>query len=80
MLAIEYALKYPAELKGLVISNMTASIASYEACAKTLRAALPAEARAVMDKYEATGDYGAPEYQAAVFTHVYARHICRLDP
>jgi proline iminopeptidase len=80
MLAIEYALKYPAELKGLVISNMTASVSSYEAYAKTLRAALPAEAQAVMDKYEATGDYGAPEYKAAVFTHVYAQHLCRLDP
>lgn len=80
MLAIEYALKYPARLKGLVISNMTASIPSYEAYAKTLRAALPAEARAVMDKYEAKGDYQAPEYQEAVFAHVYSRHVCRLDP
>ena len=80
MLAIEYALKYPAGLKGLVISNMTASIPSYEAYAKTLRAALPAEVRAVMDKHEAKGDYQSPEYQEAIFAHVYSRHICRLDP
>src|SRR5262249_60650238 len=51
MLAIEYALKYPAALKGLVISNMTASIRSYESYTKTLRAALPEEVRAVLDKY-----------------------------
>jgi proline iminopeptidase len=80
MLAIEYALNYPAGLKGLVISNMTASIASYEAYAKTLRAALPVEIRAVMDEYEAKGEYSAPEYQETMFANVYARHLCRLDP
>jgi proline iminopeptidase len=80
MLAIEYALKYPASLKGLVISNMTASIPSYEAYVKTLRAALPADVRAVMDKHEAKGDYQNPEYQQALFAHVYSHHICRLEP
>jgi len=80
MLAIEYALKYPARLKGLVISNMTAGVPSYEAYAKTLRAALPTEVRAVMDRYEAKGEYQAQEYQEAIFAHVYSRHFCRLDP
>ncbi len=80
MLGIEYALKYQKHLKALVISSMTASIPSYMAYAAKLRAALPKETIAILDKYEATGDYGNPEYEKAMFETVYARHICRLDP
>ena len=80
MLAIEYALKYATNLKGVVVSNMTASIPSYEAHVKSLRAALPAEVRAVMEKHEANGDYQNPEYLEVLFTHVYSRHLCRLEP
>lgn len=80
MLGIEYALKYGKHLKGLVISNMTASIASYEKYVKQLRAALPPEVIKILDKYEAAGDYENPEYQQAMFGYVYARHLCRLDP
>lgn len=80
MLAIEYALAYPQHLSGLVISNMTASSAAYQTYATQLRAALPAEVIAVLDRYEATGAYDAPEYQEAMFTSVYTRHLCRLDP
>ena len=43
MLAIEYALKYQKHLKGLVLSSMTASIASYVEYVNKLRAALPPE-------------------------------------
>ena len=80
MLAIEYALKYQTHLKGLVLSGMTASIASYVEYVNKLRAELPKEVLAVLDKYEAKGDYDAPEYQAVMFKEVYGRYICRLDP
>lgn len=80
MLGIEYALKYQKHLKALVISSMTASIASYMAYAAKLRAALPPETIAVLDKYEAKGDYENPEYQKVMLEQVYTRHICRLDP
>src|SRR5215470_15775812 len=63
MLGIEYALKYQRHLKGLVISCMTASIPSYMAYAAKLKAALPPETIAVLDKYEAKGDYDNPEYE-----------------
>ena len=36
--------------------------------------------RAVLDKYEATGQYEAPEYQEVMYKGVYGRHLCRLDP
>src|SRR6202162_4220239 len=80
MLGIEYALKYQKHLKGMVISSMTASIPSYMEYAAKLRAALPAEVIAVLDKYEKKGEYEAPEYQEAMMKQVYSRHVCRLDP
>lgn len=80
MLGIEYALTYPQYLSGLVISNMTASSASYARYTRTLRKALPTEIRRQMKAFEDRGDYDAPEYQQLLFTHLYSRHICRLDP
>jgi proline iminopeptidase len=77
-LGIEYALRYGHNLKGLILSNTTASIESYEKYTAELRRALPAEITAVLDKYEATGDYENPEYQAAMFGSVYTKHFCRL--
>src|SRR5499433_1153747 len=47
MLGIEYALKYQRHLKGLVISSMTASIASYMKYIGELRRKLPADAQQV---------------------------------
>ncbi len=80
MLGIEYVLKYPQHVKGFILSNMTASIPSYMDYVGKLRAALPKEILAVLERYEAKGDYDAPEYQEAMFGRVYSQHICRLDP
>ncbi len=80
MLAIEYALKYQKHLKGLVLSSMTASIASYVEYVNKLRAALPPAVLATLVKYEEKGDYENPEYQAVMFKEVYGRHVCRVDP
>ena len=80
MLAMEYAIAYPDHLDGLVISNMVASIPSYVADMSKLRAALPKDVLATLDKYEKTRDYDAPEYQKIMIEQVYTRHLCRLDP
>ena len=80
MLGIEYALKHQKHLKGLIISDMTASVASYMEYAAKLRSKLPPEVIAVLDRYEAKGEYEAPEYQQAMLGQVYTRHLCRLDP
>lgn len=80
MLGIDYALKYQRHLKGLVLSSMTASIASYVEYVNKLKAALPPDVLAVLKKYEAKGDFDNPEYQAVMFKEVYGRHVCRLDP
>ena len=80
ILAIEYALAYPQHLKGLIISNMAASARSYEKHVQALRAALPEDVIKILDKYEKSGDYDAPEYQKVVFEQMYLKHVCRLNP
>ena len=80
MLAIEYALKYQSHLKGLIISNMTASIASYVTYVNELRRQLPAESQRILERYEANGEYTAPEYEKVMFGEIYSRHLCRLAP
>ena len=80
MLGIEYALKYQQHLKGLIISNMTASIPAYVAYINELRQQLPPDIIRLLEKYEATGDYEAPEYEQTLLKHIYTKHLCRLDP
>jgi len=80
MLGMEYALKYPQHLAGLVISNMTASVAAYVEHADTLVGELPRAAQQIIAKHRAAGDYDAPEYQHVLMAEVYQRHVCRLSP
>jgi proline iminopeptidase len=80
MLGMEYALKYPEHLTGLVVSNMTASVAEYVKYAAVLVSQLPAAAQAVIARYRAKGDYEAAEYQKVLMEEVYSRHVCRLNP
>jgi proline iminopeptidase len=80
MLGMEYALRHPQHLEGLVISNMTASVAEYVKYAEVLVSQLPPAARATIKRHRATGDYESPEYQNVITEEVYKRHFCRLDP
>jgi proline iminopeptidase len=80
VLAMEYAFKYQQNLKGLVISNMTASIPSYVKYVNELRSKFPPDVLATMEKYEKTGNYEAAEYQELIMNVLYSKHICRLDP
>jgi proline iminopeptidase len=79
LLAIEYALKYQANLKGLVISNMMASIPEYNAYAK--RVLMPAMDQAALKailKLEAEGKYDDPAYMNLLIPHFYVYHLLRL--
>jgi proline iminopeptidase len=80
MLAIEYALKYQRHLKGLIISNMTASIASYVAYINELRRRLPPESIRILERYEASGEYTSPEYEKVMLGEIYPVHLCRVVP
>jgi len=78
MLTMEYAVKYPDHLKGVIISNMTASIPDYVVYINKLRDKLPAEEVAAMKKYEAANQSDNPEYQKLV-QKLYNQYICRLS-
>ncbi len=80
MLGMEYALHHPEHLSGLIVSNMTASVAEYVKYAEVLVSQLPAAAQAVIARHRAKGDYDSPEYQKVLMEEVYNRHVCRLDP
>jgi proline iminopeptidase len=81
MLAIEYALKHGENLKGLVISNMMASIPAYNKYASEV--IMPAMDQAVLaevKKLEAAGDYQNPRYMELLIPHHYEKHVLRTKP
>ncbi|MEZ4454961.1 MAG: proline iminopeptidase-family hydrolase [Gemmatimonadales bacterium] len=78
MLAIEYALKYPDRLKGLIISNMMASIPAYNEYAKnTLMPAMDQKALAEAQAIETRGDYSNPRYMEILVPNHYEVHFLR---
>ncbi|MFT6795832.1 MAG: proline iminopeptidase [Maribacter sp.] len=76
ILALEYALKYQDNLKGLVISNMMASIPEYEKyAAEVLGPQLPPEVYKEIKAIEAAEDFGNPRYAELVTQHYYPKHV-----
>lgn len=81
ILAIEYALKYQEHLKGLVISNMMASIPAYNEYAQTvLMPGMDQAALAEIKRLEAAEDYQNPRYMELLVSHHYVHHILRMPP
>jgi proline iminopeptidase len=78
ILAIEYALKYQQHLKGLVISNMMASIPAYNAYANnTLMPAMDPKVLAEVKAIEARKEYTNPRYMELLIPNHYEQHILR---
>ena len=79
ILAIEYALAHPQHLKGLVISNMMASIPAYNRYAEeVLMPGMDQDALAEIKRLEAAGETSDPAYEALLMEHHYVHHVCRL--
>ena len=79
MLAIEYALKYQQYLKGVIISNMMASIPAYnEYAKKVLMPSMDQTALAEIKRLEAAGDYENPRYMELLMPHYYTQHVLRM--
>ncbi|MDE3234347.1 MAG: proline iminopeptidase-family hydrolase [Bacteroidota bacterium] len=80
ILAMEYALKYQQNLKGLIICNMMASCPAYGKYANDiLSQQMP---KAILDSIkmlEAKGDYKNPKYMELLIPYFYHEHICRLQ-
>ncbi len=80
ILAMEYALKYQKNLKGLIISNMVPSIPDYEKYNGFLRAQMRKSLVDSLERYEKKNDLKNPTYVKLVEDEFYRQHICRLNP
>ena len=79
LLAIEYALAHQEHLKGLVVSNMMASIPAYNRYAENvIMPRLDQDALAEIKRLEAAGETDDPSYEALLMEHHYVQHVCRL--
>jgi proline iminopeptidase len=79
ILATEYALKYQQNLKGLIISNMVASIPVYnEYARKVLKPAMDQTALAEIESLEAAGHFDDPRYEELLMQHFYIDHVLRM--
>jgi len=78
ILAIEYALKYQANLKCLIISNMMASIPAYNDYARTvLMPAMDQKKLAEVQALEAAGKTDDPRYMQILVPMHYEQHVLR---
>ncbi|WP_426486163.1 proline-specific peptidase family protein [Flavobacterium sp. 2] len=79
ILAMEYALKYQQNLKGLLISNMMASAPDYGKYAeKVLSKQMKPEILTEIRTLEAKKDFNNPRYMELLIPNFYHEHLCRL--
>jgi len=79
MLALNYAIKKPTGLKGLIIANSLPSSRIWVRETRKLVAKLPVKHRDAIYKYEKLGKYSSKEYLAAN-TEFANRHIRQIPP
>ncbi len=80
LLAMEYALKHQAHIKGLIVADMMASCPEYgkyanEVLAKQMDPKVLSEIRTL----EAKSDFHNPRYMGLLIPNFYHQHICRLE-
>ena len=79
ILAMQYALKYQQNMKGLIISNMMSSCPDYgkyaeDVLAKQMNPSVLAEVRTI----EAKKDFANPRYMELLYPNFYEQHILRM--
>jgi len=79
MLAGQYATTQPPGLRKLIICDSPADMVTWVEVANELRAMLPSDVQAVLDRCEREGTTESDEYKEAVMVF-YRRHLCRVDP
>lgn len=79
ILAMEYALKYQKNLKGLIISNMMASAPAYNKYAEqVLGPKLDPKVFDQIKEFEKNKDYANPKYMDLLMNFYYTEHILRF--
>jgi proline iminopeptidase len=77
ILAMQYALKYQDNLKGLIISNMMASCPKYGDYSKVLAKQMDPKVLQTIQDLEAKKDYSNPQYMDLLMNNFYNQHILR---
>lgn len=79
ILGMQYALKYQQHIKGLIISNMVASIPEYQKYSDTVLAPkMNPEVLAEILKYEEKEDYSNERYLELIVNNYYTKHVIRM--
>ncbi len=79
ILAMQYALKYQENLKGLIISNMMSSAPDYGKYAQDVLAKqFDPKVLDTIRQIEANKDFQNPKYMELLYPHFYEKHICRI--
>lgn len=79
ILAMQYALKYQSNLKGLIISNMMSSCPDYGKYAQEVLAKqMNPQVLDTIRQLETKGDFENPKYMQLLMTNFYVEHICRI--
>ena len=80
MLAMEYALKYQDNLKGLIVCNMMASCPDYDKYADNVLAKeMDPKVLEELNAIEAKNDFQNPRYMELLIPNFYKKHLCRLE-
>ena len=79
ILAMEYALKYQHNMKGLIISNMMSSCPEYGKYADDVLAKqMDSKVLAELNQIEAAKDFSNPRYMELLIPNFYEKHILRF--
>jgi proline iminopeptidase len=80
ILAMEYALKYQQNMKGMIVANMVASCPEYNQYAHDVLAKqMDPQVLQEITGIEARKDFSNPRYEELLMPHFYKQHICRLQ-
>lgn len=79
-LALEYAIKYQHNLKGMVISNMAASALDFKNRMLDIRNTFPTKIQEQLQQFEQSNDTSNPSYQEIIKTWFYDQYFTRLKP
>lgn len=81
ILAMEYALKYQQNLKGLIISNMMSSCPAYAAYNKNvLQKQMDPKVVDSILTFEKENRTADPQYMNLLMNNYYNEHVCRINP
>ena len=80
VLALEYAIRHPKRLHGMILSNFTASSESFETYAQLLRTKLSNESKRTLDQLEKINDFTNPAWVKIITEEFMPKHFCILKP